>query len=164
MGRPKKYNTEEERKAAQREAIKRWKEEHPDYQRNWLKAHPHYNKKYYNPDYFREYYQNTKDNKRKDYKETPMWRANNLLCAYKQNDRKHERGETTITAPWILEHIFSSKCVYCGETDWKLLGADRIDNTKPHTPENVVPCCSYCNAKKHTTPYDEYMRMIGKIA
>ena len=30
MGRKKKYNTEEERKAANREAQKRWREEHKD--------------------------------------------------------------------------------------------------------------------------------------
>lgn len=163
MGR-KKYNTEEERKAAQREANKRFREEHPDYMVEWRKN---------NADKIKGYFKRwQEDNDWNDYMAKYMakrrlnknGRAKYLELNYKRLDEENNRGECTLTEEWIVENIFTQPCHYCGETDWRLLGADRIDNTKPHTPENVVPCCSYCNAKKHTTPYDEYMRMIGKIA
>lgn len=136
----KKYFTEEERKAAQRASKRKW----------------YYNKKEEIAAYKVEY-------DAKNYA-TPFGRAVNLLYAYKQKDKLYNRGECTLTADWIVEHIFNEPCHYCGESDWHELGCDRIDNSLPHTPDNVVPCCYHCNCKKHTTSYDEYMRLIGKIA
>lgn len=151
MGRHKKYKTEEERIAAKRESRRRWR-----------KA---------NPEYHAEYYQNNKEKIAEqkaeyqvEYRSTPKGRAGSLLSIYKQSDKRYNRGECTLTADWIVENIFSQPCHYCGETDWKELGCDRIDNNLPHTPDNVVSCCTECNRKRGTTPYDEYMRLIGKIA
>ena len=46
---------------------------------------------------------------------------------------------------WIIDNIFNASCVYCGDTDWMKLGADRIDNSKGHTPDNCVCACNLCN-------------------
>lgn len=136
MGRKKKYLTEEERQAAERESKRRWKA----------------NNKEYIAEYGAKYYS------------TPFGRASNLLHGYKQSDNLYNRGECTITADWIIQNIFSQPCHYCGETDWHELGCDRIDNNLPHTPDNVVPCCCECNKKKARYSYDEFMKLIGKIA
>lgn len=109
MGRPKKYQTEEERKAAKRE----------------------YNKRYM-----------------RQYNKTPIGRAHNLLTAYKQSDKMAGRGECTLTAQWIIDNIFTKKCAHCPETDWRELGCNRLDNSLPHTPDNVEPCCEVCNNKQ----------------
>lgn len=190
MGRPKKYNTEEERKAAHREADKRWRENNKDkiheYRQNNKEKIAEYQAEYRSSHkdekaaYATEYYQQHMDkiaeynaeyylkNKEKiteynaEYRSTPKGRANHLLIGYKQKDKKYNRGECTLTADWIVKNIFSQRCHYCGETDWMKLGCDRIDNTKPHTPDNVVPCCKACNDKKHTTPYEEYLEQIDK--
>lgn len=150
MGRPRKYQTEEERIAAKRESRRRWRKANPEYQA--------------------EYYQNNKEKiaeqkaeYQAEYRSTPKGRAGSLLSIYKQSDKRYNRGECTLTADWIVENIFSQYCHYCGETDWKELGCDRIDNNLPHTPDNVVPCCCECNKKRGTTPYDEYMKMIKKL-
>lgn len=222
MGRPKKYSTEEERKQARKETIKRYYQKHKDeiaaknathkeerkvYQSDWYKKNRENIlercKLYYvehkdeKAAYDREYYQNNKEyiaarnsvynaehkdeiaaknaeyrqnNKEKiaakkvEYRLTKNGRATHLANSYSRNDRKHNRGECTITMKWIVDNIFTQPCHYCGESDWHLLGCDRIDNSLPHTPENVVPCCNECNSKKARTPYDEYMRRIGKIA
>lgn len=112
-----------------------------------------------------EYYQNNKDifaeNSAK-YKLTKNGRAHHLAQGYRNLDKKNNRGECTITGKWILENIFTKPCHYCGETDWKKLGCDRIDNDLPHTPENVVPCCYSCNSKKRATEYDVFMKKIGQ--
>lgn len=151
MAKLKKYQTEEERKAAHREASKRY------YQRHKEKCLEN-NAKY------------QKNNKAKmygyilKYQQTPKGRALNLVSAHKQEDKKYNRGETTITADWIVENIFSKPCHYCGETDWHELGCDRVDNSLPHTPDNCIPCCCKCNKKKARYSYDDFMKMIGKLA
>ncbi len=158
MGRHRLYQTEEERKAANREANRRWRETHPKYKTEWLEKHP---------DYYAEFYNANKDKKAAqgvEYRSTKKGRAVNLVRNYRYTDKLYSRGECTITADWIVENIFSQPCHYCGKTDWKELGCDRIDNSLPHTPDNVVPCCHHCNIKKHTTSYDEFIKLIGKIA
>ena len=82
------------------------------------------------------------------YLRTKKGRAHNLVCSYKQQDKINGVGECTLTPEWIVENIFSGqKCAYCDETDWHKLGCNRLDNSKPHTPDNVEPCCLPCNAK-----------------
>ncbi len=105
-----------------------------------------------------------KDNKEKvlEYhrqyqKESQVGRANYLLQSYKQKDKKYNRGECTLTTDWIVKNIFTSKCVFCGESDWHKLGCDRIDNDKPHTEDNVQCCCGECNVKKHTYTNEEFI-------
>lgn len=112
-----------------------------------------------------EYYKNNKDihkayyqrNKERiiqyqteyqiEYDKTPMARANSLLCGYKRADNLFRGGGCTLTAKWIVENIFSKPCAHCGETDWTKIGCNRLDNSKPHTPDNVEPCCYNCNIK-----------------
>lgn len=74
-------------------------------------------------------------------------RAKYLIKSYRQKDKKYNCGECTITVDEFLE-ICSNGCTYCGETDWKVLGLDRIDNSKPHTKDNCVCSCWSCNDKR----------------
>lgn len=149
MGRPKKYLTEEERKAAKREKDKIRYEADKNKRKAWDKAK-------YERD--REHILEQKS----EYYHTENGRSKHLLGDYKKQDKKLG-GETTITPEWIIENVFHKYCHYCGETDWKKLGCDRKDSSLPHTPENCVPCCAKCNSKKGKKPYDEYMRLIGKV-
>lgn len=77
-------------------------------------------------------------------------KAKNLMGMYKIHDK--ERGfdiNNNVSSKWILENIFSGQsCIYCGDQDWIHLGCDRIDNSKPHTPDNVVCACFICNAER----------------
>lgn len=111
--------------------------------KEWKDNHPEYNKKYYE--------KNIEQIKKhlKQYNKTKIGRAIYLVARYKASDKKHNRADCTLTAKWVVENIFSSKCCHCGETDWHKLGCDRIDNSKPHTPDNVVCSCGKCNIKKH---------------
>lgn len=74
-------------------------------------------------------------------------RANSLISAYKQMDRKYCRGKGDLTAQWLLENILFKPCTHCGICGWDLIGCNRIDNSKPHTKDNVEPCCPSCNYK-----------------
>ena len=79
---------------------------------------------------------------------TKKGRAHQLISTYVYADREKGYGDCTITEDWIISNIFNSSCIYCGDSDWKHLGADRIDNSKPHTPENCVCSCGICNCER----------------
>lgn len=89
-------------------------------------------------------------------------RAKCLIASYDREDEKYKRGKCLLTPEWVVENIFTQSCHYCGESDWHKLGADRVDNSLPHTPDNVVPCCRDCNKKKGRKTYDYYMKIIRK--
>lgn len=144
----KKYFTEEERKEAEkllnRARNKRYVQKH----KSKLKL------------YYQEHKEEI-DEWRKQWRKTPMGRACRLASCYKRSDEKYNRGECTINGKWIVENIFSKPCHYCGETDWRKIGCDRIDNDLPHTPDNVVPCCKACNDKRQKKIYDEFKKELG---
>ena len=71
------------------------------------------------------------------------------------------------------------KCSYCGidspglqklgagnartKRPYESIGVDRIDNSKPYTLDNIVPCCGACNAIKGSILTDTEMREVGKV-
>ena len=46
---------------------------------------------------------------------------------------------------------------------YESIGADRLDNSKPYTIDNIVPCCGACNAIKGSILTDAEMREVGKV-
>lgn len=83
----------------------------------------------------------------KKYIKTPMGRAQHLLNSYNTEDKKYNRGKGDLTAQWIIGNIFSKPCAHCGKEGWEIIGCNRLDNSKPHTMDNVEPCCEKCNNK-----------------
>lgn len=83
----------------------------------------------------------------KQYSKTPMGRAVYLVHGYKNEDKKYNRGECTLTAQWVIDNIFTQPCAHCGKTGWDVIGCNRLNNSKSHTPDNVEPCCAECNRK-----------------
>lgn len=141
----------QEHKEAILEQKKKYRHEHKEEIAEYNKQYRHEHKEEkaeYNKQYF------------KQYNKTQMGRAVHLVCGYRQSDKNANRGECTLTAKWIVDNIFTSKCHWCGETDWNKLGCDRIDNDKPHTPDNVNPCCEDCNNKRGTKTYEEFLELI----
>lgn len=105
--------------------------------------------------YSREYHEKNKEKRNtyhreylKKYKETEYGLAKMRIGNYVKMDRDAERGDCTLTPDWFIEKIFNSSCIYCGDSDWTHLGADRIDNSKPHTPDNCVCSCGICNVER----------------
>lgn len=83
----------------------------------------------------------------KRYRNTINGRAHKLIHAYTFLDKKYNRGKCDLTAEWMIENILNKPCTYCGKEGWDVIGCNRIDNTKPHTKDNVEPCCRECNLK-----------------
>lgn len=158
----------------QKQYYKAHQEERLEYNRRWHQAcreeRLEYNKQYRQEHrkelikYLKQYRKEHQEELlkyRKQYQETPYGRALNLIRNYRQSDRQQNRGDCTLTAQWVVDKIFTRSCLYCGESDWQLLGCDRIDNSKPHTPNNVVCSCGKCNKKRHTKDFLKFAYSIG---
>jgi hypothetical protein len=121
------------------------REKYLEYQREYNKANREKRLKYH-----KEWYQENREEclkHQKEYSNTPIGRASYLLNAYNRNDKKYNRGRGDLTSKWIVENIFTKPCAHCGKTDWHELGCNRLDNSKPHSKDNVEPCCEECNKK-----------------
>lgn len=141
-----------------REYNKRWREAHPDYFKNWLAN----NRERHN-EYCRNYqskHRKAQQKRMNDYHQTKEGRATNLLAAYVQMDLERRGERPQLTQADIMRICFSdtSKCVYCGETEWTKLGLDRIDNDRPHDRCNVLCSCHDCNVERYRRPLGEYVR------
>ena len=139
-------------KEERREYNKQWRERNPDYYKQWYAENPDKVKEFNRK--FKEKYPDYEKNRNKK----PIRRAYKLAYNYYKKDEKYNRGECTLTAQWIVDNIFTKPCHYCGETDWTKLGCDRIDNSLPHTPDNVVPCCKPCNDKRGNKDYNNFKK------
>lgn len=116
--------------------------------RIWREQHAEERKEYKKQ--YREEHPETIKEARQEYENSPIGKAFKLKRNYVRIDK--EKGFSTdqdIDETWIMENVFSGqRCIYCGESDWRKLGVDRLDNTKGHTPDNCVPCCGKCNVGK----------------
>ena len=102
------------------------------------------------------------------YYSTPNGRAKYLLRKYRQMDRRNGFGDVIdLDAQWIVENIFTKKCAHCDCTDWRELGCNRIDNSKPHTKDNVEPCCWKHNFElavvEKEIPITQHDRISGEL-
>lgn len=73
------------------------------------------------------------------------WLAGNVeyvrYKAYVQIDRKRQRDDTL---SWNeAKPLMESPCHYCGVNPGG--GLDRLDSSRGHSADNVVPCCRKCN-------------------
>jgi len=89
-------------------------------------------------------------------------KAQELKYRCKRADKKKFGTDNDLDANWIIENIINSKCIYCGESDWNKLGCDRIDNSKPHTRDNIVCACGRCNIVRGDKFTVDEMKEIGE--
>lgn len=107
------------------------KKSRKEYHREWHILHDHYSR-----------------DKSRERRKTPIGRAEHLISDYKIQDKnKGFDDEIDFDAQWIVENILSKPCAHCGKIGWQIIGCNRLDNDKPHTKENVEPCCRSCNSK-----------------
>ena len=134
-----------DRKGYSKEYYKKNKEKLLSKQNEYYKNNKNIHKAYYQRNKKRiiEYQLNYQE----EYGKTPIARASSLLQAYNNSDKKACRGKGDLTSQWIVDNIFTKPCVHCGKTGWEIIGCNRLDNSKPHTMDNVEPCCFECNIK-----------------
>lgn len=87
-----------------------------------------------------------------------IYKAKHLYHSYKLRDRK--KGlENDLTQDFVIT-MCKQPCIYCGDTE--RIGLDRIDNSKGHLMNNVVPCCYDCNCARNANFTFEEMLKLGK--
>ena len=135
----------EEQKQANRERAKKWYHENKERAlariKKWNEDNGEHRK-----EYFARYRLEHSDERREWYN-TILGRASYLVSDYKQYDKICGRPEGDLTAQWVAENILTKPCAHCGKTDWHKIGCNRLDNSKPHTMDNVEPCCWKCNTE-----------------
>lgn len=100
-----------------------------------------------------------KERKVKEKKERDwLFRTARMFGAYKLSDKKKGFG-FNITLDFMREEARKG-CTYCGHTE--RIGLDRIDNTRGHELDNVVPCCYECNCARMNNFTHQEMFVIGK--
>jgi len=91
-------------------------------------------------------------------KQKAINKASKMCSAYRFKDNK-KGYYNDLTKEWLIDNILFKHCIYCG-TD-NQIGCDRIDNTKGHTINNVVPCCYSCNVARGDRFSHEETFIIG---
>lgn len=87
-------------------------------------------------------------------------KASKMISSYKHKDKINNVSVCDIDIDWMIENIMTKPCYYCGDTH--RIGCDRIDNSKGHTKDNVIPCCYDCNCARNNNFSVEEMKVIGK--
>lgn len=91
-------------------------------------------------------------------KERP-YRAIVLDCSI--TDRRKGLGKNDLDESFVKEFI-KDGCFYCGNNSI-LITLDRIDNSKSHTRDNVLPCCIRCNLIRRDMPYEAWIKLVPII-
>lgn len=83
-----------------------------------------------------------------------------------KEDRKRGRcGKDEDPLPSLDYYIWAlqQRDFYDGnQYHWSEMGLDRIDNSKPHTIDNVVPCSAKNNRRRQKMPFEEFCELIRK--
>ena len=66
------------------------------------------------------------------------------------------RGHVCQLTKREIETLIRQGCTYCGDTELRMT-LDRIDNSKGHTADNVVPACIRCNYARRNMPYEAWL-------
>lgn len=96
----------------------------------------------------------------KDNKNNIRAKVSKMISSYKHKDKVNNVSICDIDIDWMIENIINKPCYYCGDTH--RIGCDRIDNSKGHTKDNVVPCCYECNCARNNNFSVEEMKIIGE--
>lgn len=88
-------------------------------------------------------------------------KASKMISSYRIKDLRAFKIEYKLDRNWFIDNILNKNCFYCNDSE--NIGCDRIDNSKPHYIENVIPCCYICNtARNNHFTVDEF-KLIGKV-
>lgn len=85
-------------------------------------------------------------------------KASKMIASYRCTDKK-KGFECDLDIEFVINEIFSKSCSYCDSSE--KVGCDRIENTKGHTKNNVIPACYECNYLRSDLFTVEEMKEIG---
>lgn len=87
-------------------------------------------------------------------------KASKMMSSYRHTD-KVKGYNNDLDMDFMINEIFDNPCSYCGTLE--KVGCDRLDNSKGHTKDNVVPACYECNTLRKDLFTFEEMKKIGEF-
>jgi hypothetical protein len=93
------------------------------------------------------------------YNSTVSGRARLLRHRYRKIDSAMGRS-SDITVEFMID-LIQKPCAYCGDTE-DPRGCDRIDNSRGHLMDNVVPACKACNCARQGHFTHEEGMILGR--
>lgn len=127
-----------EQKLKNKEASRKYRENHPDRVKNSQKA------------------------KYKHYKEDPILNLKRKWYNFK-SDAKVRKKDMSITFEEYSATVIQP-CWYCGELGKPYVGIDRIDSSKGYEEGNIAPCCEICNKMKIDQSFWDFVQRCETIA
>lgn len=88
-----------------------------------------------------------------------FFREDRMVRVHRHRDKKAGLTVCDYDDVWLRENITTKPCCYCGSS--LSIGADRIDNSKGHTKDNVIPCCKACNVIRNRFFTIEEFKLIA---
>lgn len=92
----------------------------------------------------------------------------------KQKSSAKRRGLTFKLSLDLFSHLVQDNCDYCGANPSNTLkysglelnysGLDRLDQSTGYEPENVVPCCRFCNSLRGSMPLATWIDFLHGVA
>ena len=84
-------------------------------------------------------------------------KTNHALTIFRDCRHSDKRsGRTNDLTKDFVALTINRDCFYCGETLLRM-SLDRVDNSKGHTMDNVIPACVRCNYIRKDMPYDAWI-------
>lgn len=83
------------------------------------------------------------------------------ICSDSKKADKRFGRIYAMTVP-LVEAMIRQPCTYCAGTELRMT-LDRKDNTRGHTPDNVVPCCTRCNYVRRDMPYAAWLLLAPSM-
>lgn len=153
----------EYRKQYQKQWYAEHKEEQAKYQKQYREEHKEEYTEY-QKQYQKQWYTEHKEERleyQKQYYDTLRGYCENIRKCNIQADRKYGRigDELPSDYPTIEDYmeLLQLPDFYDGKQyDFSEMGLDRIDNDKPHTLDNVVPCTTEHNVQRGTMSLDVF--------
>lgn len=137
-----------EHRAERIEKMKQWRADNPEYKKHWHAEH-----------------RDEQIEKMKQYNATIEGYARVIRNSNLQSDRKYGRiGANEDPLPTIEQYIelLQQPDFYDGKQyPFNEMGLDRIDNSKPHTLDNVVPATTEHNRQRHTKTFEEFKAIFA---
>ena len=125
-----------------REAMRRWRQRHPDEHRAELRA----------------YYARDPARRQRQIDASPNRRAVRIAMKHRRRQRAAAGGTSFTYRDWLgLVAQHGGRCGYCGGS-----GPLQVDHRTPlargvtNEPGNILPACGRCNLRKHTMSEAEF--------
>lgn len=74
----------------------------------------------------------------------------------------------------LFDHLVQDNCDYCGADpsntlkyngfEFNYSGLDRLDQSFGYEPENVVPCCRFCNSLRGSMPLATWIDFLRGVS